>query len=159
MRRERGRSAEEKMAIVKGCNIPDELYYHVENNVWARLEPDGTVTLGVTAYAAALAGQIVSCTPRKPGRTVELNKSAATVESGKWVGPVRSPVAGEIVAVNEAVVSAPGTINSDPYGAGWLVRIRPSAWEKDSANLVTGAAAAAAFEEKMNAEGFAGCRN
>lgn len=145
------------MATVKGCNIPEDLYYNVENNVWARREADGTVTLGVTAYAAALAGQMVSCTPKKVGRTVELNKSAATVESGKWVGPVRSPVAGEVVAVNNAVVSAPATINSDPYGSGWLVKLRPGNWDAESASLVTGAAAVAAFEAKMNAEGFAGC--
>ena len=69
------------MATVKGCNIPEDLYYNVENNVWARREADGTVTIGMTAYAAAIAGQIVSCTPKKVGRSIELNKSAVTVES------------------------------------------------------------------------------
>jgi glycine cleavage system H protein len=146
------------MATVKGCNIPDDLYYNVENNVWARREADGTVTLGMTTYAAALAGQIVSCTPRKVGRSVELNKSAATVESGKWVGPVKAPVAGEVVAVNETLAANPATVNADPYGAGWMVRIKPSNWESDSAALVTGVAVASAFEAKMNAEGFAGCQ-
>lgn len=146
------------MATVKGCNIPEDLYYNVENNVWARREADGTVAIGMTAYAAALAGQIVSFTPKKVGRSVELNKSAATVESGKWVGPVKAPVSGEVVAVNEAVVSSPATINADPYGS-WMVKLKPANWEAESANLVTGAAAAAAFEAKMNAEGFAGCQN
>lgn len=146
------------MATVKGCNIPEDLYYNVENNVWARREPDGTVSIGMTAYAAALAGQIVSCTPKKAGRSVELNKSAATVESGKWVGPVKSPVSGEVVAVNEAVVAAPATINADPYGS-WLVRIKPSNWEAEAAQLATGPAVVAAFEAKMNAEGFAGCQH
>jgi glycine cleavage system H protein len=147
------------MATVKGCNIPDELYYSVENNVWARREADGTVTLGMTAYAAALAGQIVSCTPRKVGRSVEQNKSVATVESGKWVGPVKSPLAGEVVAVNEALAANPGTVNADPYGSGWMVRIRPGNWESEAGALVTGAAAASAFEAKMTAEGFAGCQS
>lgn len=145
------------MATVKGCNIPDDLYYNVENNVWLRREADGTVTLGMTAYAAALAGQIVSCTPKKVGRSVEQNKSAATVESGKWVGPVKAPVSGEVVAINDAVVSSPATINSDPYGSGWMVRLKPVKWDADSGGLVTGGAAATAFEAKMNAEGFAGC--
>ena len=86
------------MARAKGCEFPDELFYNVDNNVWVRREADGTVTLGMTAYAAALAGQIVSCTPKKVGRGVDKDKSAATVESGKWVGPVKSPVAGEVVA-------------------------------------------------------------
>lgn len=146
------------MATVKGCNIPDDLFYNVENNVWARREDDGTVTIGMTTYAAALAGQIVSCTPKKVGRSVEQNKSAATVESGKWVGPVKAPVSGEVVAVNEAVTSSPGTINSDPYGSGWMVKLKPSNWDGDSAALITGGAVAAAFEAKMNADGYAGCQ-
>ena len=113
------------MATVKGCNIPEDLYYNVENNVWARREADGTVTIGMTAYAAAIAGQIVSCTPKKVGRSIELNKSAVTVESGKWVGPVKSPVAGEVVAVNETVVATPATVNTDPYGGGWMLEVKP----------------------------------
>jgi len=146
------------MATVKGCNFPDDLYYNVENNVWARREGDGSVVIGMTAYAAALAGQIVSCTPKKVGRGIELNKSAVTVESGKWVGPVKSPVAGEVVAVNDALAATPATINADPYGSGWMVKLKPSNWDADSAALVTGAAAGGAFEVKMNAEGFAGCQ-
>lgn len=145
------------MATVKGCSIPDDLYYNVENNVWARREADGTVTVGMTAYAAALAGQIVSCTPKKVGRGVEQNKSAATVESGKWVGPVKAPVSGEVVAINETVTSSPATINADPYGSGWMVKLKPANWDADSAGLVTGGAVAAAFEAKMNADNFAGC--
>ncbi|MBI4188991.1 MAG: glycine cleavage system protein GcvH [Betaproteobacteria bacterium] len=147
------------MASVKGCNFPDDLYYNVGNNVWVRREADGSVVIGMTAYAAALAGRIVSCTPKKVGRSIELNKSAVTVESGKWVGPVKSPVAGEVVAVNNALASAPATINSDPYGSGWMVRLKPGNWDADSAALVTGTAAASAFEAKMTAEGFAGCQS
>lgn len=146
------------MATAKGCNFPNELFYSVENNVWVRREPDGTVTMGMTAYAAALAGQIVSCTPKRVGRGVDKNKSAATVESGKWVGPVKSPVGGEVAAVNDAVTSKPATINIDPYGAGWMVRLKPENWDGDSTGLITGAQVAAAFEGKMDADGFAGCQ-
>ncbi len=145
------------MATAKGCNFPDDLYYNVENNVWARREADGTVTVGMTAYAAALAGQIVSCTPKKAGRSVDQNKSVCTVESGKWVGPVKAPVGGEVVAVNDAVSGKPGTVNDDPYNAGWMVCMKPANWDGESGALVTGAAATAAFEAKMNADGFAGC--
>ncbi len=146
------------MATVKGCNLPDDLYYNVENNVWARREADGTVSVGMTAYACALAGQIVSFTPKKAGKAIEQNKSVSTVESGKWVGPVKAPVSGEVVAVNEALGTKPATVNADPYGAGWMVKLKPSSWDTESAALVTGAAAAAAFEAKMAAEGFAGCQ-
>ena len=145
------------MASVKNCNLPDDLYYNVENNVWARKEADGTVTIGMTAYACALAGEVVAYTPKKVGRSVELNKSAATLESGKWVGPVKTPVAGEVVAINDAVSANPKSINADPYGNGWLVKIKPASWEGDAASLVTGAAVTKAFEAKMAADGFAGC--
>lgn len=145
------------MATVRGCNFPDDLFYNVENNVWARREADGAVTLGMTVYACSLAGEIVSCTPKKPGKTVERNKSVCTVESGKWVGPVKAPVSGEVVAVNEAILAKPGTINADAYGSGWLVRMKPANWDAESGELLTGSAAAAAFEAKMNAENFGGC--
>jgi len=145
------------MASVKNCNLPDDLYYNVESNVWARKEADGTVTIGMTAYACALAGEVVAYTPKKVGRSVELNKSAATIESGKWVGPVKTPVSGEVAAINDAVTANPKSINADPYGNGWLVKLKPSNWDGDAASMVTGAAAVSAFEAKMAADGFAGC--
>ena len=145
------------MASVKNCNLPDELHYNVENNVWVRKEADGIVTIGMTAYACALAGEVVAYTPKKVGRSVEMNKSVATIESGKWVGPVKTPVAGEVAAINDAVSANPKSINADPYGNGWLVKLKPSNWDGDAASLVTGAAAMAAFEAKMAADGLAGC--
>lgn len=145
------------MGAVKGCDIPDNLSYSVDNNVWARQEGDGTVTVGMTSYAAALAGQIVSYTPKKVGKDVKKDKSCATVESGKWVGPAKSPIAGEVVETNDAVSATPGLINQDPYGQGWLVKIKPADWGGDSGDLVSGQAALDAFQKKMDADGFAGC--
>jgi len=145
------------MASVKNCNLPDTLYYNVENNVWVRKESDGTVTVGMTQYACALAGEVVAYTPKKVGKEIEQNKSVATVESGKWVGPVKTPVTGEVLAVNDTVAGKPGTINADPYGEGWLVKMKPTNWDGEAASLVTGAAVAPAFEAKMAADGFAGC--
>ncbi|MDH5376705.1 MAG: glycine cleavage system protein GcvH [Gammaproteobacteria bacterium] len=145
------------MGSVRGCDLPDDLKYSVENNIWARDEGDGTVTVGMTSYATSLAGQIVSYTPKKVGKSVKKDKSCATVESGKWVGPAKSPVAGEVVAINDAVTSTPGLINSDPYGNGWLVKIKPEDWAGDSGTLVTGGDAMDAFEKKMDSEGFGGC--
>jgi glycine cleavage system H protein len=111
----------------------------------------------MTAYACALAGEVVAYTPKKVGRSVELNKSAATIESGKWVGPVKTPVGGEVVAINDAVSANPKSINADPYGNGWLVKLKPGNWDGDAAALVTGGAVVKAFEAKMAADGFAGC--
>jgi glycine cleavage system H protein len=73
------------------------------------------------------------------------------------VGPVKTPVGGEVVAINDALVSAAEGIQADPYGGGWLVKLKPANWEIESGSLVTGAAVAAAFQAKTHAEGFAGC--
>jgi len=145
------------MTAVRGCDVPEDLYYNVENNVWARREADGSITVGMTAYACSLAGNIVSYTPKKVGKEVKQDKSCATVESGKWVGPVKAPVAGEVTAINEAVAAKPGLINEDPYGQGWLVKLKPNDWDGEAGALVTGAEAQAAFETKMEADGFGGC--
>ena len=145
------------MASVRNCNLPDDLYFHVDGNVWARLEADGTITLGMTSYACALAGQLVAATPKKIGKQIEQNKTVFTVESGKWVGPVKAPVSGELIEINEAVSVKPGLVNEDPYGAGWMAKIKPADWESESGKLVSGAAIGPAFEGKMNADGFGGC--
>lgn len=145
------------MGAVRGCNIPEDLLYSVDNNVWVRQESDGSASVGLTSYACSLAGQIVSYTPKKLGKDVKKDKSCATVESGKWVGPAKAPVAGEVVAINDAVSAQPGLINEDPYGEGWLVRIKPVDWAGDTAELKTGSDALAAFEAKMDADGFGGC--
>lgn len=145
------------MGAVRGCDIPEDLYYNVENNVWARLEGDGSITIGMTSFACSLAGQIVSYTPKKVGKDVKQDKSCATVESGKWVGPVKAPVAGEVTAINDAVSANSGLINESPYTDGWLVKMQPSDWAGESSGLVTGADALAAFEAKMDADGFGGC--
>ncbi len=145
------------MAKVRGCNLPDDLYYQIDDNVWARIEADGVVVLGMTSYACALAGQLVAATPKKIGKQVEQGKTICTVESGKWVGPVRAPVSGELIAINETVTDKPALVNEDPYGAGWMAKIKPIQWETEKQNLISGAAIAAAFEAKMNADGFGGC--
>lgn len=145
------------MGAVRGCNIPEDLSYNVDNNVWARRESDGTVTVGLTSYACSLAGEIVAYTPKKVGKGIDKDKSCATVESGKWVGPVKAPVSGEVAATNDAVTAKPGLINKDPYGEGWVVKLKPTDWAGDSASLKTGADAMKAFEAKMQAEGFKGC--
>jgi len=145
------------MGAVRGCDIPEDLLYNIESNVWVRKEADGTATVGLTSYACSLAGQIVSYTPKKAGKAVKKDKSCATVESGKWVGPAKTPVTGEVVATNDAVAAKPGLINEDPYGEGWLVKIKPEDWDGESGDLKTGGDALAAFEAKMEADGFGGC--
>ncbi len=145
------------MPTVRGCNLPDELLYDVENNIWYRDNNDGTVTLGMTAVAAAMAGQLVAFTPKKAGRAVDSGKSCATIESGKWVGPARIAFDAEIVEVNAAMTDSPKTANADPYGEGWMMKVRPKNWTDAKTGLVPGTAVAGPYEAKMTAENFAGC--
>ena len=137
------------MAQIRGCNIPEDRFYWVEKHAWARPEADGTVTIGISDVAQRLAKGIINATPKEVGRTVQKGKSAGTLESGKWVGPVTSPITGEILEVNEAVKARPAVINEDPYGQGWFVRVKPADWAGESAVLVTGEAAAAAYQKFM----------
>ncbi len=142
------------MSTINGCNIPEELYYWPEKHVWARAEADGTVTVGVTDVAQNLAKRFISCTMKKTAKPLEKGKSVATVESGKWVGPVPIPVAGEIVATNEIAAKTPSQINEDPYGAGWIARIRPTNWETDKVALVTGEGGVAEYRNFLEREGI-----
>ena len=145
------------MAEVRGCHMPDDLLYDVDNHIWFREVGDGTVKIGMTTVATAMAGQLVAFTPKKVGREVQPGKSCATVESGKWVGPAKSAAGGEVAAVNEELVAKPTLANEDPYGAGWMVILKPADWAAAKATLVPGTQVAAPYEAKMAADGFAGC--
>lgn len=145
------------MPSVRGCNLPDELLYDVDNHIWYQEAEDGNVKLGMTAVATAMAGQLVAFTPKKAGRAVEAGKSCATVESGKWVGPAKSALAGSVASVNDALVAKPSLANEDPYGAGWLVILKPNDWAAVKATLTPGTQVAEKYEAKMAADGFAGC--
>lgn len=145
------------MPSVRGCNLPDGLLYDVDNHIWYQEAGDGNVKLGMTAVATAMAGQLVAFTPKKVGRSVEAGKSCATVESGKWVGPAKAAFDGTVVAVNEELAAKPALANEDPYGAGWLVVLKPGDWAAAKAKLTPGAEVSAKYEAKMAADGFAGC--
>jgi glycine cleavage system H protein len=142
------------MAQVRGCNIPEDRYYWVEKHAWARLEADGSVTIGITDVAQHMAKGIINATPKEVGRSVKQGKSAGTLESGKWVGPVTSPVTGEILEVNEAVRAKPALINEDPYGEGWFVKVKPENWAGESTLLVTGEAGVAAYQKFLEEQGI-----
>jgi glycine cleavage system H protein len=144
------------MPTVRGCNLPDDLLYDVENHTWFTETGNGNVRIGMTTIATAMAGQLVAFTPKKVGRSVRAGKSCATVESGKWVGPAKSAAAGEVVAVNDAMVGNPSMANQDPYSA-WLVEIAPEDWDSVKASLTPGTDVAGPYEAKMEADGFAGC--
>jgi len=128
--------------------------YWVREHVWVRPEEDGTITIGMTDAAQHLAGIVVNANPKKVGRKVKKGRSAGTVESGKWVGPIKAPVNGVVVAANDAVKSDPTILNRDPYGEGWFVRIQPDDWETESADLVTGEQAMADYQAFLDEKGI-----
>ena len=145
------------MPEVRGCHLPDDLLYDVENHIWFREVDDGKVQLGMTAVATAMAGQVVAFTPKKVGRSVKPGRSCATVESGKWVGPAKSAAGGEVIETNQELVLTPSIVNDDPYNAGWMVVLQPEDWESVRGTLTPGTAVAEAYEAKMAADGFDGC--
>ncbi|HLI33054.1 MAG TPA: glycine cleavage system protein GcvH [Solirubrobacteraceae bacterium] len=103
-------------------HYPDDLLYHPEHD-WARIE-DGEATLGITWYAQDTLGEVVFYEPPALGTQLRQGEMYAEIESVKAVAEVLAPLSGEIIAVNETLGQDPGPINADPYGAGWLVRIR-----------------------------------
>jgi glycine cleavage system H protein len=110
---------------------PDDLLYHREHD-WARIEGDEAV-LGITWFAQDSLGELVHFEPPEAGGHIAKDGSYGEVESVKAVSDLISPLSGEILEVNQKVVDAPETVNEDPYGEGWLVRIRlDDASETDS---------------------------
>jgi glycine cleavage system H protein len=105
-------------------SYPDELRYHSEHD-WARVE-DGEATLGITWFAQDALGELVHYEPPEEGAEVKRGSSYGEVESVKAVSDLIAPLSGVVAEVNEKVVAGPETVNEDPYGDGWLIRIRVS---------------------------------
>jgi glycine cleavage system H protein len=109
---------------VADASYPDDLKYHAEHD-WARVDGD-TATLGITWYAQDQLGEVVYFEPPQVGTTVTKDQPYAEIESVKAVTDVIAPLSGEIVEVNDALSDAPETVNDDPYGEGWMVKIHLS---------------------------------
>lgn len=109
------------------ASYPEDLLYHAEHD-WARIDADDPTlaTLGITWYAQDALGEVVFFEPPAVGTTLTKDASYTEVESVKAVSDVIAPLSGDIVEVNEALAENPATINEDPYGDGWLVKVRLS---------------------------------
>ncbi|MBI5329637.1 MAG: glycine cleavage system protein GcvH [Betaproteobacteria bacterium] len=126
-------------------SIPADLKY-TKSHEWARLEADGTVTIGITHHAQDLLGDMVFVENPVVGRTLVAGEECAVVESVKAASDVYAPVAGEVVAVNEAVEASPEGINQDPYAA-WMFRMQPAG---DLSALMDAAAYTALVESEAH---------
>ncbi len=104
--------------------IPEELRY-AENHEWGRLEDDGRVRVGITDFAQDALGDIVYVALPETGRRLVSGESFGEVESTKSVSDIYAPIAGTVVSVNAALIDNPETINTDPYGEGWLIVLEP----------------------------------
>jgi len=127
-----------------GDNYPDDLLYHPEHD-WARIDGDEAV-LGITYYAVDSLGELVHYEPPAVGATVSKDASYGEVESVKAVSELISPLSGEVLEVNQAVVDGPEIVNQDPYGTGWLIRVRLS--DPGEADALLDAAAYRALAEQ-----------
>ena len=120
-------------------NIPEGLLY-TEEHEWARLESDGTVTIGVTDYAQKALHEIVYVELPGEGDDAELSAVIGALESVKAVSDMNSPVGGNIKEVNEELLDSPELINESPYKEGWIAKLEPSDWEGDKVHLMDAAA-------------------
>ena len=143
------------MPDIRGCDLPEDLYYLLDKHVWAKPLEGNVVRVGITSVAAKLAGgklAAVTVSARKVGKEVPQGKSVATLESSKYVGPVPSPVTGTLMAGNPALESDPNLAVSDPYGGGWVADLQVESW--DPTGLITGADGLEAYRAVLEAEGI-----
>ena len=127
------------MAQLDTFNLPDDLYYQSGDHLWVRVEAN-LVRIGLDDVAQASAQVITHLRLKPPGRPTPQSRPFGTMEAGKYVGPLRMPVGGKVIEINQDLMDNPSLANSDPYGKGWLALVEPDNLQGDLANLVHGAA-------------------
>lgn len=132
--------------MATGLHFPDELHYDIEHQVWARLEADGSATVGITALGVHLAGEVYMCRPKGEGIVVERGRGIAVVELAKSIVSVKSPLSGTVLAFNQRLAAEPELVHTSPYGEGWLARLQPQSWAAERGALLHGQGVAAAME-------------
>jgi len=126
-------------------NIPAELKY-TRTHEWLRPEDDGTFTVGISDHAQDALGDLVFVETPEVGRSVSAGEACAVVESVKAASDIYSPIDGEVIAANDALAAQPELLNTDPYGEGWIMKIRPAA-ESETSTLLDANAYAATLED------------
>jgi len=135
--------------IYYACDIPEDLYYDIERDVWIRFDDD-VATLGMTDVAQTRCGKIAAISFRDVGKKVTQGKALATIESAKWVGPFPAPFSCEIVDTNENGFARDILLaNKEPYTTGWLVKVKPTDLENERGHLATGEEAAERYKLRI----------
>lgn len=125
------------MAVIKGYNMPDELYYH-EEDTWVKVEPDGNVRIGMTDFYQKMAGDTTYVDLPFEGDVIKQGETCGKVQSAKWVGKFVAPISGEIIEVNSKLEDDCTLINKDPYGEGWIIKVKPSNLDEELKSLYYG---------------------
>ena len=133
------------MARVQEHEFPEHLLYDVENQIWYEPLPDGTVRAGFTSWAVVLMGDVLVFTPKRLNHSFDKDRWFAMVEGGKWVGAARAAFYGTVVVQNDKLVARPELLMSDPFGAGWMLEVKPASDDWRS-GLVSGAVIGPAME-------------
>lgn len=138
------------MTSYRGCQVPPDRAYDVDGDLWVKFEDD-LVRLGMTDVAQTRMGKMVSILFKRPGRRVKAGGSVATVESAKWVGPIHTPFAGEVVATNQESYDRDILIaNRDPYEEGWITLIRPDDAKAPHRPLIEGEEAMETYRSRID---------
>lgn len=138
--------------MFNGCEFRPELYYDREFQIWVRPEGDGVLSIGMTDISQTIAGKILHVRVRRPGSVRAAGKPVATIESGKWAGPVPNPFDCMIVDANPQVLDNPHLLNLAPFEA-WIARVRPQqSLEQSLEGLVTGEEAYTGYRERCQRE-------
>jgi glycine cleavage system H lipoate-binding protein/TusA-related sulfurtransferase len=111
---------------IEHCVFPDDILYDLDNLVWARKEAGNVLVIGITSILSAIAGRISAVQLKDVNTSIRRGKNLGTIESGRYFGAVRAPVAGKIVAVNHELFSNPKLANDSPYGKGWFIALSPT---------------------------------
>jgi len=125
------------MVEIEGYKLPDELYY-TKDHTWAKIEDNGSVTAGLDAYGTKAAGNIEFIDLPMKDDEFEAGEAFGSLESAKWVGGLLMPVTGTITDVNEGVEDHLAVLKEDPYGEGWLIKIKPINLKDDLKGLIHG---------------------
>jgi len=119
--------------------IPDDRLYCPRYDMWVQEQANGEVLIGATSFGIFLAGELIAFTSKPQGAAVEIGRGMGTVESRKTVQAVHAPVSFVLLAGNDAAEEQPKLVNTDPYGAGWMVRARPTRWADEKPMLIDAA--------------------
>lgn len=126
------------MVEIEGYNLPDELYY-TKDHTWARVEDNGSVTVGMDAFGAKSAGNIEFIDLPMEDDEFESGEAFGSLESAKWVGGLLMPVSGTVTEANENIEDELDLLAKDPYGEGWLIKVKPTNIKDDLKALIHGA--------------------